>query len=267
MEKEIIIKDCSGDKKYFTQLPHYILNHSTANDQALYWQMKRYSGENGKCFATQETLRGKLGIGKQAFTKSLNYLLEKKWIKFIGMTAGKTRPIKTYSITDIWKLNINHYEEIGTKMEVSSNKSKKISPETDIDKSQNGSKIGTRMAIEEEHTLRRTNKNNSIDKIDFSLEEIKLTRLLYSLVKENYPFLKDKTEEQLQSDYSEMNKLHRIDGFSYKQIKWIIKWATQDEFWKQNIRSVSKLRKQFNNLIIKAKGEYDKNNKSKTIFI
>jgi len=60
-----------------------------------------------------------------------------------------------------------------------------------------------------------------------------------------------------------MNRLHNIDGFNYKQIEWIIRWATQDSFWKQNIRSVNKLRKQFDNLIIKAKGQYDNKQKIK----
>ena len=109
--------------------------------------------------------------------------------------------------------------------------------------------------------------NNSIEKISFSLEDKELTELLYSLVKKNYPFLKDKTKKQLEVDYAEMNKLHNLDNFTYKQIEFIIKWATQDDFWKQNIRSVSKLRKQFNSLIIKAKGEHDKQNKNRVLIL
>jgi len=140
MEEQIVILDNSGDKKYFSQLPHYILNHSTAVDQALYWQMKRYSGENGKCFATQETLMKKMGVGIKAYRKSLQYLLDKGWIKFIGMTGGKTRPIKTYSITDIWKLNILHYEKIPTERTVSlkdtGQKHNKIPAESTIEEEQ-----------------------------------------------------------------------------------------------------------------------------------
>ena len=152
--KQIKIIDESGDKKYFSQLPHYILNHSTANDQALYWQMKRYSGENGFCFATQETLMKKLGIGKKAYDKSLKYLLSKKWVKFTGMTKGKTRPIKTYSITDIWRLNILHYEKIPSESTLSSNE--EISAESKGDKFQKQHKISSESNVEEEHT----NKNN-----------------------------------------------------------------------------------------------------------
>lgn len=156
---DIIIKDESGDRKYFTQLPHYILNHSTANDQALYWQMKRYAGEDGKCFATQETLIKKLGIGIKAYNKSLKYLLDKGWIKFIGMTKGKTRPIKTYSIVDIWKLNILNYEKIPSESTVSFNE--EILAKSNIDTSQKNNKIPPESTVEEESLLRRTNKNTN----------------------------------------------------------------------------------------------------------
>lgn len=144
----IEIIDESGDKKYFTQLPSIILNHSTAIDQALYWQMKRYAGEDGKCFATQETLMKKMSIGKWAYRKSLNYLLKRGWIKYVGMTQGKTRPIKTYSIVDIWKENIMEYEKISPKVAVSFNQ--EIPSSLAGDTVQNGSKIPASLAIEEE---------------------------------------------------------------------------------------------------------------------
>lgn len=108
------IQDKSGDKKYFSQLPNYILNHSAGIDQALYWQMKRFAGEDGECFASEKTLMKKLGIGRDKFKKSLSYLLRKKWIKYEGMrtiqTEGGKQHVKSYSIVDIWKENIQFYE-------------------------------------------------------------------------------------------------------------------------------------------------------------
>ena len=160
MENEISIKDESGDRKYFTQLPHCILNHSTANDQALYCQMKRYAGETGKCFATQRTLMKKLGIGKQAFDKSVKYLLDKKWIRFVGITEGKTKPIKTYAIVDIWKLNIMEYEKISSEIDISSNR--EITSKTAGDNFQNRHKITSRTDIEEEPSKEEPIKKNTI---------------------------------------------------------------------------------------------------------
>ena len=59
MEKIRINYD-SSDRKYFTIIPNYIANHSTANDQALYFQMKKHAGEDGECYVSQKTLMEKL---------------------------------------------------------------------------------------------------------------------------------------------------------------------------------------------------------------
>lgn len=128
----------SGDRKYFSILPHFILNHSTANDQALYWQMKRYTGENGNCFATEKTLMGKLGIGKKAYDKSLKYLISRGWIEFVGLTKGKTRPVKTYKINNIWRENVEHYDKISVESNISFRGDKfqkqyKISAESNVE--------------------------------------------------------------------------------------------------------------------------------------
>jgi len=148
---KIIIENNSGDKDFFTILPNYIANHSTANDQALYFQMKRYAGEDGKCFATEKTLMGKLGIGKKAYNKSLSYLISKDWISYIGITKGKTRPIKTYKINNIWKLNNQEYNKISAKSTLSTDINKsEISSESEGDKFQKQHKISAESTIEEE---------------------------------------------------------------------------------------------------------------------
>ena len=54
---QINIKDESGDRDCFTIIPNYIANHSTANDQALYFQMKRFAGDK---FLDFEYLRERL---------------------------------------------------------------------------------------------------------------------------------------------------------------------------------------------------------------
>jgi len=141
------INDESGDKDFFTIIPNYIANHSTANDQSLYFQMKKYAGESGKCFATEQTLMKKMKIGKKAFDKSLDYLLKQKWVTFVGLTQGKTRPIKTYKINNIWQQNSNYYKEISTESNVSFQKDK--SPKLE-DKSPKQHKISAESNVEEE---------------------------------------------------------------------------------------------------------------------
>lgn len=112
---KIRVSDDSSDRKYFTIIPNYIANHSTANDQALYFQLKKHAGEDGECYVSQKTLMEKLGIGDKALKKSFEYLLSHNWIKFSGykevQTSGGMQKIKSYRIVDIWKLNVEHYEK------------------------------------------------------------------------------------------------------------------------------------------------------------
>jgi hypothetical protein len=80
--------------------------------------------------------------------------------------------------------------------------------------------------------------------------------MLNKLVKVNFPFVKEKVNKK--KDYEELNRLVRLDGYTYQQIEFIIKWSQQDEFWKQNIRSVSKLREKFEELVVRVKNKVDK---------
>jgi len=110
------IEDGSNDRKYFSLVPHYILNHSSAIDQALYMQMKRYAGENpdGVCWASKTTLRKRLKVGVKAVNKSIQYLIDHKWISNKGkrevITKGGKQEVEVYAINDIWKVNIDFYE-------------------------------------------------------------------------------------------------------------------------------------------------------------
>ncbi|MEV8023691.1 helix-turn-helix domain-containing protein [Microbacterium sp. NPDC080220] len=49
------------------------------------------------------------------------------------------------------------------------------------------------------------------------------------------------------------DRLIRLDGYSVEQVEWMIRWATTDEFWAANIRSMPKLREKFSTLVAQAK--------------
>lgn len=109
------VDDESGDKKYFTMVPNYVLNHSGAIEQGLYLQMKRYAGENGSCWASGRTLRKQLKIGRVSYYKALKYLLEHDWIylkgKQMAHTKGGDQLLDVYGVRDLWKLNSEHYDK------------------------------------------------------------------------------------------------------------------------------------------------------------
>ncbi len=94
---------------------------------------------------------------------------------------------------------------------------------------------------------------------DENSTEFQLSLYLYELVNKNYNMKKP----NLQTWASHIDKIIRIDGRTAEEVKRVIEWSQQDDFWKQNIRSTSKLRKQYAQLCMKMNADknfqYSKN--------
>lgn len=56
-----------------------------------------------------------------------------------------------------------------------------------------------------------------------------------------------------QTWHAACDRLIRLDGYTPHQVEWIIRWATSDEFWAANIRSMPTLREKFSTLVAQAK--------------
>jgi hypothetical protein len=108
--KNFNFKNESGDKKYFTQIPNMIVNHSTAYEQSLYLIMKRLAGEGGQCFASMNFLAKKMGVDKKSVAKTITKLLARKWIVEAEKTKVRGGSVRTFVIIDLWKLNMDNYE-------------------------------------------------------------------------------------------------------------------------------------------------------------
>jgi len=109
-EKAYVIKDESGDRKYFTQIPNIIVNHSTAFEQSLYLIMKRIAGEHGTCYASLNFLSKKMGVHRTTVTETIKKLLKRKWIKETDKRNVRGGQVRQFVIIDLWKLNIDNYE-------------------------------------------------------------------------------------------------------------------------------------------------------------
>ena len=108
--EEFKIIDGSGDRKYFTQIPNMIVNHSTAYEQSLYLIMKRLAGENGPCFASLNFLSSKMGVHKTTVAKTIDKLLKRNWIKEIERKKVNGGMVRQFKIVDLWKLNMDEYK-------------------------------------------------------------------------------------------------------------------------------------------------------------
>lgn len=91
-----------------------------------------------------------------------------------------------------------------------------------------------------------------------SEEDLKFASLLFDLVQQNYPNAKKPNLEKWTNDF---RLLREMDHALPKDIKYIIEWSQKNSFWKSNIRSADKFRKQYQTLYIQAEEEYKKGNK------
>lgn len=262
------IEDESGDRKYFTIVPNFILNHSTAIDQALYLQMKRYAGEKGKCFASEKTLINQLGIGRNALKKSLKYLIEHNWIEVVGKkpvsTRGGMQNINVYSVVDLWELNINHYKGVSETVPL---ESKGVS-ETTSGGVQNDLKGVSRTATEEEPVEEEPIKKNTLTKVkaesaSYGNEEINnLTEYLKSIIggsldgtqreNRNYAHL---LLERFRRDYPNRNPVELI--------KLMVDRGSADRFHAKNITGFKYLYYNAMKIIQSAKSDLNKNHITK----
>ena len=85
-------------------------------------------------------------------------------------------------------------------------------------------------------------------------EALELAQLLSDKIFENIPNRTPPTEHQLLTWAYEADRIHHIDGHPWDEIRKLLLWSQQDDFWKSNILSMSKLRKQWNQLMAKATG-------------
>lgn len=92
----------------------------------------------------------------------------------------------------------------------------------------------------------RLGKDNKIFVEDS--KEMKLSKLLFSLIKRN----NDKAKQpNLQTWCKHMDYILRVDKREYEDVKAVIEWCQDDDFWQTNILSTQKLRKQYEQLYIK----------------
>lgn len=95
------------------------------------------------------------------------------------------------------------------------------------------------------------NKKKSKIRVAPPLEAVELAQLLSDKIGENLPNRTHPGEVSLLVWAWEAEKVNRIDGHSWAEIRELIVWSQADSFWRANILSMQKLRKQWNQLLAK----------------
>lgn len=95
----------------------------------------------------------------------------------------------------------------------------------------------------------------------FSTSDMDNAKLLFELMLQNNPSAKNPNFDKWADDFRLMRER---DNRTDEAIKYLIKWTQNDTFWRTNILSPAKLRKQFDALVVKIKTDKEKS-KTKTI--
>ena len=88
----------------------------------------------------------------------------------------------------------------------------------------------------------------------FGDDVMRLGQILAQRILDNDPKARIPTTEKQKANWLDsIEKIHRLDGREWLEIEQVINWCHDDGFWKGNILSASKLRKQFPQLLAKMK--------------
>lgn len=88
--------------------------------------------------------------------------------------------------------------------------------------------------------------------------EMELALYLFDKIKQNNPEHKDLADSQKQKWADSIRLMIERDKRTPQQIHNMIDWCQADSFWKQNILSTAKLRKQYDTMRPKAKAEWER---------
>jgi len=201
----------------FVQLPIEILMAKDLSPKArIVWAYLRHrQGENVDSWPSLETIAGDLGFSKSSAGRAVAEL-ELAGLLIVIRPAKKGRG--HYSKYTTKGPSVDHLKGPGT-------------DHLDEEKVQNREIKGPPAGSNKNQGIRYSPNSN----------EFRLAELLFSLIREWKPNYR---EPDLQKWAIHIDRLIRIDERTAAQVEHVVRWCQQDTFWRTNILSAEKLRKQ-----------------------
>lgn len=186
--------------------------------------------------------------------KVRRYLIELEKDGDIEQQNNEVTTLITIVNYDEWQLN----DTTNDTTERQQKDNRRTTEGTHNNKINNINKINNVLSsIEEIEKVRKEEKLFEIESL-----EMELVNLLCEEMRKNNPKVK---LPNLQKWAGDVDKMMRIDSRSEEEIKFLILWSQQDSFWKANILSMGKLREKFDQLMIKAKSDWEAKQKNKIL--
>ena len=191
------------------------------------------------------------GLSVQGINKSRNVLKQLGYIDF--KTSGNRKATK-YHLLTLLSTNSSSNSSNNSSSNSSKNSSNNSSSNSSTLNKQNKTKQNkTNNSDKSQATRHHTQQKFADDSV-----EMQLAMHLFAKIKENNPDHKELTDSQKQKWADSIRLMIERDNRSPKQIKNMVDWCQADSFWKTNILSTAKLRKQYDAMKVKANSNYRK---------
>lgn len=234
-----------GEEKpsYFGIIPATVRYDKSlkANAKLLYSELTCLSEKDGYCYASNNYFAKLYEVDPSSISKWLKQLADKGYIKIEYKYNGKECTERKIFINTNAKGSAENQEGIDICQEVLPN------CQGGIDIRQGGY---CQIAKENNTRVNNTSINNiySPEKSKYVCNEsVELCEKLLNYCKNENPHFSTTKKDKWTED---IGKIHFIDGYSWEDIGKVIDFAKTDNFWKANILSGDKLRKQMQRLYL-----------------
>lgn len=220
-------------KSYYAIVPANVRydDRITPNAKLLYGEITALCNEKGYCWASNTYFSKLYKVSKQSISTWINQLIKYGYITSeIIYKEGTKEILNRYIRILVYPIK----ENLNTPIQEN---------------------------LKDNNTLLNTTVNNTSNKYCPNSNEFRLSSYLYGWIKKNNSKAK---EPNLQTWSKTFDKILRIDKRPVEEVKEVIKWSQEDDFWFKNILSPDKLRKQYDRLLLQMKDRPNKPTEKKT---
>lgn len=210
------------------------------NTKAVFLHLLLMASHEGGNWQGQTIQRGQLITGRKRLAKDLK--LTEQQIRTSINKLKSTNEITTKSTTKNSVITITNYELYNPEGQKRTNKPTKDTTEDQPKTNQSVT------------TLKNEKKEKKKEYTPDSSES-RLSKGMFEMMKQNNPKHAEPNWDTWKNDF---NMMLRIDNHTYEEIGQVIFWAQRHHFWKNNIQSPAKLRKQFARLFGEMEADKDK---------
>ena len=232
-----------------------------APGQARVWYVLMYlnniTGWQSWFTVASSTLEFRSGLSRQGVIKARNELKQLGYIDFKtngrSATSYHMKPLMQGSVQPSLQGSVQDSLHDGLQGSVQNSSALYKQNKTKQNKTNNSDKSPA--------TRHKTQQKFADDSV-----EMQLAMYLFSKIKENNPDHKKLTDSQKQKWADSIRLMIERDKRTPQQIHNMIDWCQANDFWKQNILSTAKLRKQYDTMAPKANAQWQSNQQRKRVY-